>query len=293
MPRGLKTLTLIATLAATSSPLLAEEPLVIPGTGDAQALLREAARAYQLRYPGRKVVIPTSTGSFATKPNTKGGLESAGDETTELGRSAVPPRPIDIERFGPLHFREFARVPVVFVVKAGLGVKKLTQAQVCGIWDGSITNWKTVGGPDLAIVPQLRPEGSNMLTLRASLPCFEKIVPTKKGEYNLRNSDAVEAVRRTPGSLAFMPLWEARLHGFDTIELDGIAVDSTEYPASIPLGMVHKSRFLSAEAVSFLDFLGSEEGKKILVKNACTPVVGKSVLYDKDGPVASAPASGS
>jgi phosphate transport system substrate-binding protein len=106
------------------------------------------------------------------------------------------------------------------------GVTNLTTAQATDIWTGKITNWKDVGGPDLAIVLILRPAGSGT---RAT---FKKIVLGNKDEATGNtltedsNGAVTTAIGTTDGSTSVIgfayyqdPANAGKLNG---LQLDGI-----------------------------------------------------------------------
>jgi phosphate transport system substrate-binding protein len=262
-------------VVASSEP----KTLTIPGTGDSQDLLRRVAAAYEKAHPNTKIVIPDSTGSFATKPNTLGGLESAGTRTTELGRTAIRPREEDLKKFGPMYYREFARVPVAFVVHKSVTVRELTSKDICALYAGQITNWKQLGGSDLPVVVQTRPEGSNMIAIRDGFSCFKNLKVTDKGHLNVRNADAVNSMRDMAGSIGFMPLSEAEHYKYTMVKIDGKYPFSAGYPVSVGLGLVHMDP-LSGLAKDFADFLTAEEASKILRYSGHLPVKAESELVE-------------
>ena len=253
--------------------------LVIPGTGDSQDLLRNIAKVYEKSNPQAKVTIPDSTGSFATKPGTLGGLESAGTRTTALGRTAVRPREEDLKKFGPMYYREFARVPVAFVVHKSVSVRELTSKDICDIYAGRVTNWQQVGGLDMPIAVQTRPEGSNMIALRQGLPCFKELKVTDKGHHNLRNADAINSMRDRVGAIGFMPLSEADHYKYTMLKIDGKYPFSEGYPVTVGLGLVHRDP-LNGLARNSVDFLASEEVSKVLRYSGHLPVKMESELVE-------------
>jgi phosphate transport system substrate-binding protein len=257
--------------------LSSPKPLVIPGTGDSQDILRALEAAYEKSHPNTDIVIPDSTGSFATKEGTLGGLESAGTRTTELGRTAVRPREIDLKKFGPMYYREFARVPVAFVVHKSVPLTELTGQDLCAIYAGHISNWKQLGGPDLPLVVQTRPEGSNMLAIRKAIACFQDLQVTENGHFNQRNSDAVASMHDMEGSIGFMPLSEAQHHGFTVLKLEGKEPLADDYPVTISLGLVHMDP-LQGLAKDFTDFLVTDEAASILRRSGHIPVKAESEL---------------
>lgn len=64
-----------------------------------------------------------------------------------------------------LEQKPIGRDALVFIVNENNPVKSLTRQQLKDIYAGKITNWKEVGGEDLAIVPFQRGEDSGSQTL--------------------------------------------------------------------------------------------------------------------------------
>lgn len=64
-----------------------------------------------------------------------------------------------------LHLTAIGHEAFVFYVNAHNPVSDLRQEQIRGIYSGAITNWQTVGGPDLIIRAFQRPENSGSQTM--------------------------------------------------------------------------------------------------------------------------------
>jgi phosphate transport system substrate-binding protein len=266
--RGFVAATAVVALAAcaTVAPAPARfEVVTLPGTGDSTDLLRELARSYTAQYPERQVVVPNSTGS-------DGGVRVVGTGEAPIGRVARLPQPAEREQYGEFSYIEFARVPVAFVVAPGAGVGNLTEAQICGIYRGEITNWKDVGGHDLAIDVQDRPDdGSNKQTIRKHMACFTQLTVTPAAHANLRNADLVASMKKFAGAIGFMPLAEAQLHGFSVVTVDGVGPDQAGYKFGIGLGFVYKQA-LSPSIQAFLGYLNTEPAQDIMRKTGHVPV---------------------
>jgi phosphate transport system substrate-binding protein len=187
---------------------------------------------------------------------------------------ARKPTPEEVGKYGAFKYLEFARVPVAFVVSPKTGVRDLTEQQICDLFSGRITNWKDVGGNDLPVDVQARPEdGSNARTIRQHMACFAKLEVTPTAHFNLRNSDLVDAMKIFPGAIGFMPLSEAELHGYQIVTCSGVAPDRPQYEFSIGLGFVHKEP-LSAGMRAFLDYLKTVPAREIMRKTGHVPVDG-------------------
>lgn len=264
---GLVGMLLVLEALASGLSAAALEPVTLPGSGDLTDLLRDLAAAYIVQYPDRKVVVPNSIGS-------DGGVRVVGTGESPIGRVARVPTPEEVAKYGPFGYLEFARVPVAFVVSPKAGVRDLTEAQVCDIYSGRVTNWKAVGGHDLPIDVQARPEdGSNMRTIRANMACFTRLEITAAAHPNLRNPDLVASMKGFAGAIGFMPLSEAELHGVQVVTVDGVAPSTPRYKLGIGLGFVYKTAF-SPGLRAFLEYLKTDEARRIMRKTGHVPVEG-------------------
>jgi phosphate transport system substrate-binding protein len=240
------------------------EVVTLPGTGDSTDVLRALAQSYSAQYPDRRVSIPNSI-------STDGGIRVVGKGEFPIGRVARLPNAEEVARYGEFSYIEFARVPVTFVVTPDTGVQNLSQQQICDVFSGRITNWKDVGGNDLPIQVQSRPDGSNLQIIRKTLACWANLEVTPKAQYRYRNTDLIEAMKTVPGAIGFMPLSEATLNGYRTLALDGISVTMPHYPLGIGLGFVHKGA-LSNSVRAFLDYLYTEPARNIMRTTGHVPV---------------------
>lgn len=257
----------LGTLAAGRQAAAELEVVTLPGSGDLTDVLRDVAAAYTAQYPERTVIVPNSIGS-------DGGVRVVGTGEAPIGRVARKPTPEELAKYGDFKYTEFARVPVAFVVSPKAGVRDLTEAQICDIYSGQVTNWKAVGGHDLRIDVQARPEdGSNMRTIRSNLACFARLAITADARPNLRNPDLVASMKNDAGAIGFMPLSEAELHGFHIVTLDGVAPTSPRYKLGIGLGFVYKSE-LTPGIRAFLDYLKTDAARAIMRKTGHVPVEG-------------------
>lgn len=261
----------LAGCAELSSAPVEFQTVTLPGTGDSQDLLRELAQNYTAQYPQRRVVVPDSTGS-------QGGVEVVGKGTAAIGRVSRLPNAAERAQYGDFKYLEFARVPVAFVVSAHAAVSGLSEQQICDIWSGRVTSWKEVGGSDLPIAVQDRPDsGSNMQALRGKLACFTSLKVTSSARSNERNSDLVQSIKEISGAVGFMPLSEAQLHGFRTITVERVAPDQDDYKLVIGLGFVYKQP-LPAEIAAFIDYLKSEPARQVIRQTGHTPASPREII---------------
>jgi phosphate transport system substrate-binding protein len=97
-------------------------------------------------------------------------------------------------------------IPFTMITNPDVDVKSLTVAQIIAIYStGTIRNWKDIGGPDLAIVPVVRPATSGT---RAT---FRKYILGGRDEQGtLLQSDSsqtvLQTVAQTPGAIGYLAL---------------------------------------------------------------------------------------
>ena len=124
--------------------------LKVDGSTGAMPLVTALAKAYEAQTPSLKIEIGKGLG-------TKDRIEALNAGNIEI---AVASHGLNIDgliRQG-MNVDEIARTPVVFAVNSSVTVANLTQAQVCSIYSGAVTNWKEAGGNDLAIAARTRPD---------------------------------------------------------------------------------------------------------------------------------------
>ncbi len=153
------------------------------------------------------------------------------------------------------------------------GVKSLTKDQVKGLFEGTITNWSQVGGPDLKVFVYDKEPG------RGTREVLDKFVygkgkpplPPQSDNYavvggNLETRNKLESTR---GSVA--PLSTGFIEGRDglvAVPLDGVAptlenVASSKYPMTRPLFMITDGQ-PKGSVKEYIDYLISPEGQKLL-----------------------------
>ena len=92
------------------------------------------------------------------------GVQKAGEGLAQIGNTGRALKESEIKKYGLVSF-PFAIDGVAVAVNPKNPVSGLSKAQLKDIFAGKITNWKEVGGEDLAIVPFQRGEDSGSQTL--------------------------------------------------------------------------------------------------------------------------------
>ena len=245
----------------------AGQKIVVSGTGDSQALLGEAANALEAKLGGGEIDIPESIGSG-------GGVRAAAAGEIDLGRVARQLTESE-EKLG-LSFKPFAKCPVVFVVHPSVTrVDNLTSAEIVGIYSGKITDWSQLGGETGKIYAVGREPGdSSLIVLNKQLAGFKDIVnPTAKIIYN--TPEAVKTIMKHRRTIGYIPMSMAVGTDMRILKVDGIYpsaenVSNGTYQFVVPFALVYRED-ISGFAKRFVDFLDSEEGKRIVRSYGVVP----------------------
>ncbi len=275
-------LALLALLVLSPFPTQAQQPegqkpsqksrlLVIPGTGDSQALLHKLAQLYAKNHAGITVEIPESVGSG-------GGIRSVITGKNEIARVARPLT--EKESAQGLSSRIFAQAPIVFAVNAGLvEVENLSLEQIVGIYSGRIQQWDAVdaalSGVGKIYIMNREGGDSSRTVLENLIPGFKEI-SAPAGSIVYSTPDAVQTLIASPNTIGYLPMPAAVGAGIKVLRVQDVApspvnVRQKKYQFVIPLALVWKDT-LSPLAQDFLDFLSSSAARKLMLENGAIPV---------------------
>lgn len=239
----------------------------ITGTGDSYELMQKLAEAFELKHSDCKIEVPESIGS-------SGGIKAVISGKAEMARTARPLK--DTEKAAGLTEVIFANTPVIFAVSEVNGIDNITTEQVIGIYKGVIKEWGQLGADAGKIFPLTREQGDSALrVLNANMAGFADI-NEPAGKVMYLTPEAVTTMLEHKNTFCYLPLSAVVNTKLKILKVDGIEptsekVLSGEYKYLIPLGVVCRGEpnGLSKE---FIDFLGSEEAKKIMNEMGAVPV---------------------
>ena len=239
--------------------VLAEEKLVIAGTGDSQILLRNMKKAFERKHPECRVVVPESIGS-------SGGINSLIKNRTNLARTARPLK--EIEKSGLIEYL-FAKSPVVFAVHPSVkGVTDLSAKQLVGIYTGKYRNWKEVGGPDAKIYPVDRGADDSSRQL------FNRSIPGFKGKsvglifYSV--PETTKAIADHKFTIGMLPLSAAKDEDLTVLSIDGVFPTDSAYLYVTPLYIVSRGQ-PRGMAKQFIEFLYSAQAHQLMEEIGIVP----------------------
>ena len=235
------------------------------GSTALQPLVDAAGKAYTAACP--KSTISVQGGGSGT------GLTQVLQGAVQIGESDVTAESkLKPDEASQLVDHVIVRQGWVMVVNNDVtGVTSLTTQQATGIWTGTITNWKAVGGPDQAIVLILRPASSGT---RAT---FKSVVLKGANEASGQaltedsNGAVTTAVGTTPGSTSVIGFayYQANKDKVTAVGLDGVQGSvATMLDGTYKLqafGHMYSKGQPDGLTKSFLDYMMSDPIQKVLI----------------------------
>jgi phosphate transport system substrate-binding protein len=256
----------LVVLLSTVGLATAQERVSLCGTGDSQELLRTLGSAFEKANPGISIVVPDSVGS-------DGGIKAAAAGECDFGRVARPLK--DQEKGLNLTYRVIAFSPVVFLVDPATGVGTLSSKQVVAIFSGKVVAWTEIGGRGgkIAVVNREAKDSSRGV-LNTHIEGF-RAIENPVGATAAKTPEAVELLSKTPGAVGYLPAAMAKGLKLTTVKIDGVMPTAASvvqgfYKIALPFGLVWKGE-LKPAAKRFLQFVKSEEGKKIVIDYGTVP----------------------
>ncbi len=181
--------------------------------------------------------------------------------------------------------KEFVEVEIAYdalsiIVHKSNPIEKLTNNQLRDIFTGEVTNWKQVGGPDLAIVCFTRESSSGTYEFMKEHVMSKKEF-AKTAVSSASNAAIVQSVSQTKGGIGYIGLAyiEDVIKPVSVSFNDGPFVKPTFknaldkiYPISRPL-YIYYLKENEAKVKRFLDFFLSPLGQKMVTHKGYIPIV--------------------
>lgn len=194
------------------------------------------------------------------------GVEAAASGTADIGNSSRYLK--DEEKAKSVAENIVAIDGIAVITDPANSVEDLTKDQLTGIYNGTITNWKDVGGAEQPIVVIGREAGSGTRS------AFEEILDVAdacKYSNELDSTGAVMAkVASTPGAIGYVSL-DVLDDTVKTLKLDGTEataenIKAGSYFLSRPFVMATKGEIADQNDLvkALFDFIYSEEGTELV-----------------------------
>lgn len=228
------------------------------GSTSMEKLANAVSEAFMEKYP-KVTVTAEFVGSGA-------GIEAVTNGTADIGNSSRNLK--DEEKANGVAENIVAIDGIAVVVDPANTVEDLTKDQLTSIYDGSVTNWKDVGGNDAPIVVVGREAGSGT---RGAFEELLKLEDACKYSNELDSTGAVMAkVASTPGSIGYVSL-DVLDDTVKAVKLDGAEpteenIKAGKYFLSRPFVMATKGEISEQNDLvkALFDFIYSDEGSELV-----------------------------
>jgi phosphate transport system substrate-binding protein len=183
---------LIVVCAFAPAPVLAQQKIVIDGSTGTAPLVAALGKAFADR-KGIAVEIGKGLGTRAR-------FDALASGNIDIAMASHGLKIDEVTRRG-MTVHRIAKAAVVFAAHVSAKVANLTEAQVCGIYEGRHTNWKDLGGADLAAVAHVRPDSEvDTEVIRDGIACLKAMKFPAAVKVMERSGDMARALGTTPGA---------------------------------------------------------------------------------------------
>ncbi len=257
---------LISAIGLFSGCTKNESPkIVIKGSTTVLPITQKAAEKYQ-----EKVKVSISIDGSGSGNGIKAIIDGNCD-IANSSREIKPEEKAAAEAKGNIIKEIVAAYDMIIpVVNTANPVNNLSLSQLKGIYDGSITNWKEVGGNDETIVVVSRDSSSGTYEIWHE-KVQQKTDIRKDALLQASNGAILSTISTNPKAIGYIGYGYIN-NTIKTVMVDNVEITlengkSGKFPVSRKLYMYVSEAKLSAEAKAFIDYLLSEEGQ-LVVKDA-------------------------
>jgi phosphate transport system substrate-binding protein len=240
------------------------ERIQIAGSTSVQPVAEKLAERFEETHPNVRINVQGGGSSL--------GISSVSQGITDIGTSS---RELTEKEKAGINEYIIGKEGIVIAVNNQNSVSDLTKDQIRDIFNGKITNWKELGGPDLEIHVVTREEGSGTRS------AFENLIMGK--DTDIRPDAIVQSstesvkqtVGRDPGAIGFVSL--ARMSSdVKALKINGVSpseqtVFNGNYNLQTPFIFIVKGE-PTGIVKEFIDFTLSPEGQAIVKRENVVPV---------------------
>lgn len=251
--------TLLA-LVLLPNTLFAEAPLTISGCSVSNVgYLNDLAKAYETE-TGKKVLV-RGGGSIV-------GLTELGADKIDLAASCLG----KTRKTTDFTFTPVAWDALVFIVNRSNRLSSITPDQIRAIYDGTIFNWKQLGGADLKLVSYIStPEGFGGIGEALEKYLLDGKRPQKQSNSSMQASSASiweQLVEKVPEGFASTGFGSARKRKVKMLAINGVlptkkSIVSGAYPYKRHLYLV-TTKDAPLNVRKFVEFAISRKGQTLI-----------------------------
>lgn len=261
----------------SSKPAGGKSTLTIRGSDTMLELAGEWKQAFEKAHPD--VEINLNGGGSGT------GIKALVNKGTDIANASRPieAKEADAIKAGGAESKEFVvgQDAVAIIVNPSNTVKELTKDQLKDIYTGKATNWKQVGGPDLAIVVNGRDSSSGTYKFFQEHVLGKGVAYAPTVNALAATNGIVQGVEQDKGAIGYVGLGYLNPKvksvpvkqdaASPAVEAKVENVLNKTYPLSRPL-FEYTAGDPSATAKTWLDWVQGAEGQAIVEKQGFVPV---------------------
>lgn len=205
-------LTTLGCLLLVAAPVLCAQSVIkFNGSSTTHKMVLPYAADIGAAHNAKIEFVPNGTGRGLE--DLAAGRAEVGMITGELGYFAkllndAKPGTIDPAKLRTFQLADLETTAATAIVHPSNPVSKLTHAQLQGLFSGKITNWKEVGGPDLAVVPVL-PSPSDGVFGSFTVAIMKGVPFAANSRKVTLATDLPKIVSQLPGAIAFLSIANA------------------------------------------------------------------------------------
>jgi len=244
--------------------------ITIRGSTTVLPIAQKTAEAYMDKHPN--VDISVSGGGSSV------GIQSVGEGIADIGMASRDLKDEEKTRYPNLKPIVIAKDGIAIIVHPDNPVTNLTLEQIRGIYNGTYTNWKEVGGPDKEIVVINRDSASGTREFFWEHVMQKDDFVATALEKN-SNGAVKQTVSQTPNAIGYVGLgYVDKSVKAVKIKKEGTEVEPTvenvlngKYPIARSLYMITNGE-PKGIVKDFIDFVLSEEGQRIVEEEGFVPI---------------------
>jgi phosphate transport system substrate-binding protein len=245
--------------------LRSSDVVMVSGSTTLLPLVQEAANRFMELHEGKTVLVQGG-GSSVGIAQLKEGIIDIANASRELKPEEDDGRLVD---------HPIALDVIAIVVHPNVKIRDLSQEQVKGIFTGSITNWKEVGGEDAPIVVVVRDRASGTREIFDNTALEKEDSLTSAIECN-SNGIVRETVSATPNSIGYLSIGyvnsTVKMISYNGVVPGKETAKDRRYPLSRFLHMYTHGEPQGA-ARDFIEYVLSDEFQREEVAKEYIPVV--------------------
>jgi phosphate transport system substrate-binding protein len=169
--------------------------------------------------------------------------------------------------------RPIAKDAFVFLVHVNNPVTSLTFDQARAIYQGKITNWKELGGPDELIAAYQRDNNSGSQELMAALVmkgapminALDMVIPTMNGAVNAIHNHSTGIGYSVYYYVSYMlPDYSIKFLSVNGVQPTPETIANGRYPLTADVYAVTQTKYWSNSATKLRDWLLTDEGRTVI-----------------------------